>query len=158
MTLWIKNVNLLVYQSPLLNKFDIFILKKMLHKLLCEKQRKLIIWLNYTKAKMLTLVLKPNIYLSLKEDKSIDVDIFNMYKHLSVSIWPRSQITEINLCFITSTCKPFISICWPIFVSKDNYNSYYYKNFLNVTSPSKCLLFLQTSPTPQKKQTNRKTD
>ena len=64
---------------------------------------------------------------SWKEDKSSDMDVMNMYKDLSVSIWPQSQITEINLCFKAISWKHFISKSWAIFVLKDNYNRYYHK-------------------------------
>ena len=65
------------------------------------------------------------------------MDVLDMYKHLSLSIWPQSQITEINFCFKATARKPYISISWPIFVLKDNYNRYYHKKCRNVTSPSK---------------------
>ena len=95
------------------------------------------------------------------------MDVLDMYQHLSLSIWPQSQITELNLCFKAILCKPYISISWPIFVLKDNYNRYYHKICRNVTSPSKCQLFLlgkialshlPPTHTPQKKQTNQETD
>ena len=61
-----------------------------------------------------------HIFQSWKEDKSIDMDILCMYKHLSVGILPQNQITEIILCFLATSCKPFISKFGPIFVLKDN--------------------------------------
>ena len=42
----------------------------------------------------MTMVLKPNIYFSRGKDKSIDLDVLDMYKHTSNSIRPLSQITE----------------------------------------------------------------
>ena len=44
----------------------------------------------------MTMVLKPYIYFSRGKDKSIDLDVLDMYKHLSNSIRPQSQITEKN--------------------------------------------------------------
>ena len=44
----------------------------------------------------MTMVLKPNKYFSRGKDKSIDLDVLDMYKHLSNSIKPHSQITEKN--------------------------------------------------------------
>ena len=40
-----------------------------------------------------------HIFQLLKEDKSIDMDVSDMYEHISVTIWSQSQIAEINLCF-----------------------------------------------------------
>ena len=86
------------------------------------------------------------------------MDVSDMYEHTSVTIWPQNKFPEINLRFVSCTCKRFISIWYPTFVLKDNYNRYYHKNFVNVTCPSNCQLFLQTSPTSRKKLTKRKTD
>ena len=44
----------------------------------------------------MTMVLKPNIYFSRGKDKSIDLDVLDMYKHLSKRIRPQCQITEKN--------------------------------------------------------------
>ena len=44
----------------------------------------------------MTMVLKPYIYFSRGKDKSIDLDVLDMYKHISNSIRPQSQITEKN--------------------------------------------------------------
>ena len=48
---------------------------------------------------------------------------------------------QLSLCFKGTSSQPIISKSLPIFVLKDNYNTYYYKKFLNVTSPSKCHFF-----------------
>ena len=83
----------------------------MVVKLVCEKQRKLLL-LNYTKANVLTfiLLLKHNIsvYPSLKEDKSIDMVFLNLHEYLSVRFDPNNNITDINLSFITGTCKKLL--------------------------------------------------
>ena len=42
------------------------------------------------------MILKPYIYFSRGKDKSIDLDVLDMYKHLSDNIRPQSQITEKN--------------------------------------------------------------
>ena len=97
------------------------------------------IWLNILKKKCKNVndgIKTQHKFPSWKEDKSSDMDVMIMYKHLSVSIWPQSQITEINLCFIAISCKYYISKSWAIFVLKDNYNRYYHQKFLNVTCPS----------------------
>ena len=44
----------------------------------------------------MTMVLKPNIYFSRGKDKSIDLDVLDMYKHISNSIRSQSQIPEKN--------------------------------------------------------------
>ena len=44
----------------------------------------------------MTMVLKTNIYFSRGKDKSIDLDVLDMYKHISNSIRPQGQITEKN--------------------------------------------------------------
>ena len=128
------------------------------------------IWLNILKKKSKNVnvgIKTQHKFHSWKEDKSSDMDVMNMYKHLSVSIWPQSQITEINLCFKAISWKHFISKSWAIFVLKDNYNRYYHKKNRSVTSPSKCQIFgwrenCTNTPTPpphhQKKKTKKKTD
>ena len=92
-------------------------------------------------------------FYSWKEDKLSDMDFMIMYKHLSVSIWPPSQVTEINLCFIVISWNHFRSKSWAVFVLKDNYNRYYHKKNRSVTSPSKCQIFgwrenCTNTPTP----------
>ena len=59
---------------------------------------------------------------------------------------------------MTGIYRRFISKWYPTFVLKDYYNRYYHKKIVNVTCPSKCQLFLQTSPTARNKMTKRKTD
>ena len=58
----------------------------MLRKLLCEKQGKLIIGKIYESENVNFCNKTQHIFQSWKEDNSIDMDVLNMYKHLSVSI------------------------------------------------------------------------
>ena len=102
------------------------------------------IWFNILKKKIKNVnvgIKTLHKFQSWKEDNSSDMDVMNMYKDLLVSIWPQSQITEINLCFKAISWKHFISRSWAIFVLKDNYNRYYHKKNRSVTSPSKCQIF-----------------
>ena len=135
----------------------------MLRKLLCEKQRNLLLAKIYKSKNVNVGIKTQHIFQSWKEDKSSDMDVMNMYEHLSVSIWPQSQITEIHLCFKAISCKHFISKSWAIFVLKDNYNRYYHQKNRSVTSPSKCQFFCSrenrantpTPPSPFKKKKSR---
>ena len=55
-------------------------------KLLCEKQRNLL-FAKIFKSKNVNVGIKTqHIFQSWKEDKSSDMDVMNMYEHLSVSI------------------------------------------------------------------------
>ena len=58
----------------------------MLRKLLCEKQRNLLLAKIYESKNVNVGIKTQHIFQSWKEDKSIDMDVLNMYKHLSVSI------------------------------------------------------------------------
>ena len=60
--------------------------RKMLRKLLCEKQRNLILAKIYKSKNVNVGIKTQHIFQSLKEDKSSDMDVMNMYEHLSVSI------------------------------------------------------------------------
>ena len=58
----------------------------MLRKLLCEKQRNLLLAKIYESKNVNVDMKTKHIFQSWEEDKSIDMDVLNMYEHLSVSI------------------------------------------------------------------------
>ena len=56
----------------------------MLRKLLCEKQRNLLLAKIYKSKNVNVGIKTQHIFQSWKEDKSSDMDVMNMYEHLSV--------------------------------------------------------------------------
>ena len=58
----------------------------MLRKLLCEKQRNLLLAKIYKSKNVNVGIKTQHKFQSWKEDKSSDMDVMNMYEHLSVSI------------------------------------------------------------------------
>ena len=71
-----KYARVSVYKSHKRNVIDP---RKMLRKLLCEKQRNLLL-AKINKSKNVNVSIKTqHIFKSWKEDKSIDIDVLNMY-------------------------------------------------------------------------------
>ena len=51
-----------------------------------------------------------------KEDVLVDIDAFDKYKQLLVSIWPQSQITKTTYFYNLISCQAFITKTSPMFV------------------------------------------